>query len=144
MDGETKPQKSDLWIWTTLWLTTLIDSGIIYAVLLFSNLFFLHSFIDGFALHILDWILVVIAIYLGSLVSVNYVLKRSIVLKNKATSFAIKTTLIPVIFLIIGIFLSILEGTFTENFLNIQSFRWLFILVGIFLSVQYLISKKGD
>lgn len=141
---KAKPQKSDLWIWTTLWLTTLIDSGIIYTVLLFGSLFFLHSFIDGFALHILDWTLEVIAIYLGSLISVNYVLKRSIVLKDKAASFAIKTTLIPVIFLIIGIFLSTSKGTFVEDFLNIESFRWLFILVGVFLSVQYLISKKGD
>jgi hypothetical protein len=141
---ETKPQKSDLWIWTTLWLTTLFGSAIIYAAFLFASLFFLHSYISGFALHILDWILVVIAIYLGSLVSVNYVLKRSIVSKDKAISLTFKTTLIPVIFLIIRILLSISNGTFTKDFLNIQSFRWLFIIVGVFLSVQYLISKKGD
>lgn len=144
MNTETKPQKSDLWIWTTLWLTTLLDSAFIYIALLFVSLFFLHSYLNGISLNIFDWIVLVISIYLGSLVSVNYVIKRSVVLKDKSSSLAFKTMLIPIIFLIIGIILSISKGTLATDYLNIQSIRWLFIIVVIFFSVQQLILKKGE
>lgn len=31
----TKPQKSQFWIWTTLWLTTILDSGLIFFIFVF-------------------------------------------------------------------------------------------------------------
>ncbi|MBI2021021.1 hypothetical protein HYS99_00720 [Candidatus Giovannonibacteria bacterium] len=139
-----KEQKSDFWIWTTLWLTTLLDIAIIYLVLVASILFFIHSYVEGVLLTTLDYVLFIISIYFSSWVAVSFVLKRSIVQKVKATSFAFKTMMVPVTFTILGALLSVYKGTFVNDFLNIRSLRWLIAIVGIFLSVRYLISKKGD
>ena len=92
-----KPQKSSLWIWTTLWLTSFIDSALLYSVFIFVIAFSLPNASESLQTLLL-LISLLISLFLGSYVAVKYVLKKSIVLKGSANKMALLAVVVPIIF----------------------------------------------
>jgi hypothetical protein len=93
----TKPQKSSLWIWTTLWLTSFIDSALLYSLFIFVIAFSLPNASESFQTFLI-LICLLISLLLGSYVAVKYVLKKSIVLKGSANKMALLAVVVPIIF----------------------------------------------
>jgi len=96
--ASSKPQKSTLWIWTTLWLTTLLDALLITIVfyLLLSVTGILAGVSTMVATTVLD-LVALIAMAAGSFLAARYVLKKSIVPRMSAGKLAGLAILIPAI-----------------------------------------------
>lgn len=135
---QTKPQKSQFWIWTTLWLTTILDSALIY----FAFFIALAGVAQVIKIPAIMFVLVlvarILALWLGAYVAVKYVIKKSIVFKRDARKLAFLAIVIP----LLGS-ASIALPTFDFRNLvgNILS---AIIVLGItYYSVRNLISKYG-
>ena|ERR1035437_98339 len=138
---QTKLQKSNLWIWTTLWLTAFIDSGIIYFV--FSRLvsiLVLPDTIKGF----FSVVAFMLALWLGAYVAVKYVLKRSIVKKEHASRFAALAVVVPVLFSILKIFVNIGFQTATNKIVFISTVGSIASIAIVYISVKKLVLTRGD
>lgn len=138
---QQKPQKSQTWIWTTLWLTTIFDSVIIIIIISFL-LEALKVFIPV-SLNILIAIFShVLALWIGAYAAVKFVVKRSIVLRSDATKLAILTIIIPTIIWLIPLISGFSKATTESMYINLFG---LVLTIGfIFYSVRKLILTKGD
>lgn len=130
-----KAQKSSLWIWTTLWLTAFIDSGLIYSVFLYAVNSVLKTFPEAI-LVVVQLVVFVGSMWLGAYFALKYVLKRSIVPKIQATKFAILSVIIPAIFCF---------GSFLIGGIGIYNvIASVLTVVIIFYSIKQLITTHGD
>lgn len=133
-----KSQRSSLWVWTTLWLTAFVDSGLIYSVLIYAV-----QSLPGLPKPIsiaLSMIVFVLAMWLGAYIAVKYVMKRSVVLKSHADKFATLAVIIPVLFAVIVIVLGSVVGG--VNIYNVISS--ILAIIIIFFSIKRLIMTNGD
>ena len=90
-------QKSTFWIWTTLWLTTLLDSALLF--LLFILLIGLLSQTVTQPILLAGLLIVarVISLWLGAYLAVKYVLKKAVVYKIDASKFAALSIIVPLV-----------------------------------------------
>ncbi|OHB03586.1 MAG: hypothetical protein A3B03_02590 [Candidatus Zambryskibacteria bacterium RIFCSPLOWO2_01_FULL_42_41] len=136
---QVKPQKSQFWIWTTLWLTTILDSALIFFVF-FIALAGVAQFVKIPAvLFVLVLLARILALWLGAYVAVKYVMKKSIIFKRDAHKLAFLAIVIPLLGSIVSIALS------TFDFQNLAgNILSAIIVLGItYYSVRNLISKYG-
>ncbi len=140
MEQKTKSQKSQFWIWTTLWLTTILDSVLIFLVF-FAVLVGIAQVVKiPIVLFILALIARILSLWLGAYVAVKYVLKKTIIYKKDASKFAFLAVLIPLLGSIAAIVFS--EFDFKNLAGNIVS---AVIVLGItYYSVESLITKHGN
>jgi hypothetical protein len=131
----TKPQKSSFWLWTTLWLTAFIDSGLIFSVFSYA----VSSLPEGTPLFLKATsmlVVLLISLWLGAYFAVNYVLKKSIVLKTSADKLASLAIVIPVLFWAIKLWIGTLDVTgVVAAALSIFVIYW---------SIKKMILAKGD
>lgn len=84
-----RPQKSTLWLWTTLWLTATFDGLGIGIVLIL-----LGVLAGGFP-NIVNLFIGVVALACGSYLASRFVLKRSVVERTRAHRLALYAVCIP-------------------------------------------------
>lgn len=92
----TKPQKSTLWLWTTLWLTAMFDALLINIVFGITLAFIGKSMVPLWSFVTLV-IPTVIAVGCGSYLAAHFVLKRSIIEKSRAHTLALYAIAIPTV-----------------------------------------------
>ncbi len=131
----SKPQKSLFWLWTTLWLTAFIDSGLIFSVFIYV-LEYLPESAPLAVQTFLSLLILLISLWLGAYFAVKYVLKRSIVVKSSANKLAGLAIVIPVIFWFIKFWL---------GDLNLVGVIMAIITVAIiYYSIKKIITTQGD
>ncbi len=136
---QVKPQKSQFWIWTTLWLTTILDSALIFFVFFIALAGVAQVIKVPAILFVLVLVARILALWLGAYVAVKYVMKKSIVFKRDAHKLAFLAIVIPLLGSIVSIALS------TFDFQNLAgNILSAVIVLGItYYSVRNLISKYG-
>ena len=136
---QAKPQKSQFWIWTTLWLTTILDSALIFFVFFIALAGLAQVIKVPAVLFILFLLARILALWLGAYVAVKYVMKKSVIFKRDSHKLAFLAIIIP----LLGSILSIALSTF--DFQNIAGNILSAVLtLGItYYSVRNLISKYG-
>jgi len=136
---QVKPQKSQFWIWTTLWLTTILDSALIFLVFFIALAGVAQVVKVPTVLFVLVLLARILALWLGAYVAVKYVMKKSIILKRDAHKLAFLAIVIPLLGSIVSIALS------TFDFQNLAgNILSAIIVLGItYYSVRNLISKYG-
>ncbi len=139
-----RKQKSDLWIWSTLWLTTFIDAFLM-CVLVVIVLSFLGVALAPFVMQIIISILY----GLGALLASRYVVRRSIVSKRKATKYAMLAPIIPTVVSFMIAFFAIQNvlaygGELSVAGLSVYGFNVILTYVIIFVVVRLYITSYGD
>lgn len=140
-----KPQKSFLWLWTTLWLTSFLDGALLYI---------LASAILTLGLKIplstpMADCLVVVGYSIGAWLGSRYIVKHSVVLKSQATKLSLLGVLVPFIgstALFAYLISSILSNGGTLSPLGIGNYVLLVVVMNvaiIFVTRSY-ITMNGD
>ena len=138
---QVKPQKSQFWIWTTLWLTTILDSALIFLVLIVILVVVTPQFVKvPIILFVLAHATRILSLWLGAYVAVKYVLKKTIVFKKEAQKLAFLAIVIPLLGSIAGTAFS----AFDFQNLAANLFSAVFVLGITYYSVRNLIIRYGS
>jgi len=139
-----RTQKSTLWLWTTLWLTSFIDALLLYIVVFFAS-FVLHIPLTG----IIALVLLGICYAAGAYLAARYVVKRSIITKTSAGKLAFLAILIPLIgsscLVLFGLYSNFSKGI-NLSFVGLGTTVLLdVIILGIvYFIISSYIRAKGD
>ncbi len=141
--------KSSLWIWTTLWLTTVFDAAfVIIAYRLLA--YFVQgalppSMLSGLTF-VSNSVIPVIAIIIGSYLACHYVLKRAVIQKADAGKFAGLSILIPVIgnVVLLGVAIMIEKGPLDMLKTAIYIGGVLISFASMYLIIRSQLEKRGE
>lgn len=137
---QVKPQKSQFWIWTTLWLTAILDSALIFFVFFVALIGVAQVIKAPVFLFALTLVARILALWLGAYVAVRYVLKKTIVFKRDADKFAFLAIVIP----FLGSIVSIAFPTFDFQNLAGNLIGAILVLGITWYSVRNLIIRYGS
>src|ERR1700677_3863123 len=142
-----QPQKSSLWIWTTLWLTALFDAFLILVVYTLLITFLEQSLdLSSTILMILSAIVTLIAIIIGSYAAAAYVLKRARIMKAEAGKYAGLSIIVPVIgsLLILGLSIGFAKTTLSPAPILEYVGKVIVSFAAMYLIIRSQLEKKGE